>query len=189
MRYTCSHYGRRCTCKQKEWKGNGCCRSCVRSYSACTSDHSHISRKNIPRYARVLVLSRRMSATIAASILMAVLAALVFKQQIAELASAFSECAFHKLTGLLCPACGNTRSVICLLKGDIVPSVGYNAVIPIGAALLCLFWLQCFFSTFGIKVRLLPKSQIFWVGLLCAVLLFLLMRNFFRFLSPCCYTD
>ncbi|MBQ9869762.1 MAG: DUF2752 domain-containing protein [Ruminococcus sp.] len=134
-------------------------------------------------------MSRRISAAAASSILLAVLTAFIFRSKISELARTFPECRFHKLTGLLCPACGNTRSALCLLEGNIVDSFGYNAVIPIGAFILFLFWLQCVFSAFNKNIRLLTKSRIFWTTMLCTFILYLFLRNFFKFLSPYCYQN
>ena len=50
-------------------------------------------------------------------------------------------CVFHKLTGLYCPGCGNTRALAALLHGDIAGSLAKNVLlIP---ALICLAVLYC----------------------------------------------
>ncbi|HLO83188.1 MAG TPA: DUF2752 domain-containing protein [Chitinophagaceae bacterium] len=42
-------------------------------------------------------------------------------------------CMFKKFTGIPCPSCGSTRSVISLMEGDIVQAVLWN---PMGLILL-----------------------------------------------------
>ena len=40
-------------------------------------------------------------------------------------------CIFRRLTGLLCPGCGNTRAVISLLKFDFIKALKFNPLFPI----------------------------------------------------------
>lgn len=35
-------------------------------------------------------------------------------------------CLFHRLTGLLCPGCGNSRAALALLRLDFAAAFGYN---------------------------------------------------------------
>jgi hypothetical protein len=56
-------------------------------------------------------------------------------------------CLFHKVTGVPCPSCGSTRSVLFLLKGDFIQALHAN---PFGYILLLLMvvlpvWLLCDF--------------------------------------------
>lgn len=41
-------------------------------------------------------------------------------------------CDFYTLTGLYCPGCGGSRSLISLFKLDIISSVKYNIAVPFG---------------------------------------------------------
>ena len=45
-------------------------------------------------------------------------------------------CGFYWLTGRSCPLCGLTRAVFALAKGNIRQAVGFNALSPLGFAML-----------------------------------------------------
>ena len=50
-------------------------------------------------------------------------------------------CAFHWLTGWPCPLCGLTRGVFALAKGRFTAAEHFNALSPLGFAMLfSLFW-------------------------------------------------
>lgn len=40
-------------------------------------------------------------------------------------------CFFHKITGLLCPGCGNSRAAVALLSLDIEGALSYNLLFPL----------------------------------------------------------
>lgn len=48
---------------------------------------------------------------------------------------AHMQCGFRKLTGLYCPGCGGTRSVMALLKGKLLTSLYYHPL-PLYCAVL-----------------------------------------------------
>ena len=53
----------------------------------------------------------------------------------------FQFCGFHRLTGRLCPFCGLTRALFALAKGEWNAAIHWNALSPLGfAMLLSLFW-------------------------------------------------
>jgi hypothetical protein len=50
-------------------------------------------------------------------------------------------CGFHWLTGRPCPLCGLTRALFALAKGRMAEAVHFNALSPLGFAMLfALFW-------------------------------------------------
>jgi hypothetical protein len=50
-------------------------------------------------------------------------------------------CAFHWLTGWPCPLCGLTRGIFALAKGRFSEAEHFNALSPLGFAMLfSLFW-------------------------------------------------
>ncbi len=50
-------------------------------------------------------------------------------------------CLFHWVTGLDCPLCGMTRAMLALARGHWREAIRYNALSPLGAAMLAtLFW-------------------------------------------------
>src|SRR5690242_8739123 len=53
----------------------------------------------------------------------------------------FRLCPFYWLTGLPCPLCGLTRALFALAKGNWNQAVHFNAMSPLGFAMLfSLFW-------------------------------------------------
>ena len=53
----------------------------------------------------------------------------------------FDLCGFHWLTGRACPLCGLTRALFALAKGQWAAALHWNALSPLGFAMLfSLFW-------------------------------------------------
>ena len=50
-------------------------------------------------------------------------------------------CLFYKVTGLLCPGCGNSRAAMALLELDIQGALGYNLLFPL--EFLYIAWVYC----------------------------------------------
>ena len=88
-------------------------------------------------------------------------------------------CPFYRYTGFYCPACGNTRSVRALLRGDVISSLQYN-IVPL---ILLIFWLLLYGELgtilFGKHKKFLPRKGVFWIvfGILMAI--YFVVRNFF----------
>ena len=51
---------------------------------------------------------------------------IIFRNFFINLKNLLSPCYFREITGFYCPGCGNTRSVLALLNGDILSSLRYN---------------------------------------------------------------
>ncbi len=73
---------------------------------------------------------------------------------IAGIKNEISFCVFKNITGIPCPSCGLTRSVISLLHGNIIQAVLYNPFFFIGFLLLILFTIA------GILIRFIFKIKI-----------------------------
>lgn len=100
--------------------------------------------------------------------------------------SAYPSCAFHEATGLLCPACGNTRAILALFYGHPLLSIGYNPDIM----LLCLVGLlvygeQVIYAVSGKRVHLFPHKWVLFYIALGLWLLYAVLRNIFPALTLC----
>lgn len=73
-------------------------------------------------------------------------------------------CPFHALTGLLCPGCGMTRSLMAFYTGHFHWSLQFNPFGPFVALIPIYLWTQKFFSLNTFKLK--P-----WVGHLAVLLL------------------
>jgi len=93
-------------------------------------------------------------------------------------------CPFHLLFGGYCPGCGNTRSILALLHGDVLGSLHYNITI----VLLCLigiaFYIEGGLKFFGYEVKIVPRNSVFWFIILGLMLIYYVARNIFPFLAP-----
>ncbi len=97
-------------------------------------------------------------------------------------------CLFYRLTGLLCPACGATRSVIHLLNGNILLALKSNVLavmmMPLFFYILFLILKVFINPRFSLaQVRIAPVWLWSWLAI---ILLFWLIRNIpaFSFLRP-----
>lgn len=97
-------------------------------------------------------------------------------------------CMLYEQTGLFCPACGGTRALEALLRGDLLGALGYNLLI----LLLPLFLYAGYVITeMVIKKKsvndLVVSPFIIWFTLIIVILYFIL-RNIpvliFDFLRP-----
>lgn len=94
-----------------------------------------------------------------------------------SLAECFPECIFYKSTGYNCPACGNTRSVLALLDLDIPAAMGYNITPPLILLAGVLLYAELVLVLAGRRVRLIPRSGVFWVIFGCAMMGYYVLRN------------
>lgn len=114
-------------------------------------------------------------------------AALLFYDKAVNLADYVGHllsCKFYLATGLFCPGCGATRSVLALLRGDFLLSLRCNPT-TIGLVLVTVLWyIELVAAKFGKKLKLFPRNLIFWAVVLGLVILWGIVRNFVPFLQP-----
>lgn len=109
---------------------------------------------------------------------LAVAAAFILKEPIIQWAQRFPQCPFYRLFHLYCPACGNTRSILALLRLDVAESLRYNAMPLLLLVLGGLFYVELICRAFGKRVRLVPRHNAFLFGCIGALLIYFVVRNF-----------
>lgn len=82
------------------------------------------------------------------------------KNIIINLGNKLPECYFHKATGYLCPACGNTRCIKALFKGHVLEALGYNITVPMLIIIAGMFYVEAVFYSFG-------KRSGYFLGAMC----------------------
>jgi Protein of unknown function (DUF2752) len=92
--------------------------------------------------------------------------------------SFYPRCPFYSLTHLLCPGCGATRALYCLLHGNWGEALHYNAMFTFAAPFLMAWAAFCCYQALRYD-RLprvaIPRSAAVLMGV--AVLLFAIVRN------------
>lgn len=108
----------------------------------------------------------------------------IFRNSLAAAARLLPECAIHRLTGVWCTGCGNTRSTIALLNGQLWRAVRCNPTIPFLVLLAFLFYAETVIGIWNDKVKLLPRKKWIWWTILALFLVFFILRNFMDILAP-----
>ncbi len=87
-------------------------------------------------------------------------------------------CMTYQLYHIQCPGCGGTRSVLALLRGDIITSIRFNpAPVMLSFLLICLY-IELVFKAFFKEVKLLPRKLAFWIVIICIFLGYYVFRNY-----------
>lgn len=94
------------------------------------------------------------------------------------------QCMLRKISGFYCPGCGNTRSVIALLKGDILTSLRYNITPIFLGILILLAYFEQVSLLFDKKIKLIPRSIVFWVLTTILLVSYFIFRNFIPYFTP-----
>lgn len=115
---------------------------------------------------------------------LAVITAFLLRNQLVVMSEYFPRCTFYSLFHLYCPSCGNTRSVLALLHGNILESLRYNLSIAIMAILFILAYIELAAFSFGKRIRLLPRRLSFYICLIIFMVIYWIVRNFIPYLTP-----
>ena len=93
-------------------------------------------------------------------------------------------CVFYEITGLYCPGCGITRSILSLIDGDIYQAFRYNPIIFIDIPLIMMTSIIDFIYKDNKKVK--KVTNVIYIMLLIITLVFGVLRNipYFSFLAP-----
>ena len=87
-------------------------------------------------------------------------------------------CLFNKVTGLLCPGCGNTRAAVAILKLDFKAAFAYNPMFLPEMAYLVWVYASCcrsFIAGNGFRYRSRPSALD--IAVLFAVAAWGIVRN------------
>lgn len=91
----------------------------------------------------------------------------------------FPTCPLLNLTGLACPGCGLTRGFHALFHGEFLTALGFNAMLPIFAAVFLYLLISMFLI--AARGRGLPVAKMFHPyalsGFLAVMLSFAVLRN------------
>lgn len=122
----------------------------------------------------------------AITILLPITAIILFilRHEIIALSAYFPKCVFYSLFNLYCPSCGNTRSVIALLNGNILTSLRYNIGIIIFLLIALLAYIELATLSFGKHIKLLPRKLSFYMCLIALMVIYWIVRNFIPYLTP-----
>lgn len=110
-----------------------------------------------------------------------------FKKKIVCAAQSFPKCKFYELTGYYCPACGNTRSVLCMLDFSIFKALKYNATPVVLSVILLMLYVQLGAKVFRgniNSIRVLPRKGTFWYTLIALMTAYYVFRNLIPGISP-----
>lgn len=116
-----------------------------------------------------------------------VLAVCVFHRQLAPLVKAVGDlytCPFRLVTGIHCPGCGGTRSMLELMQGHLFRAIHDNPAAPALVLVLVLWYAEAVFAAFGKKVRLIPRSIWFWAIAAVLHLIWAILRLFIPEMLP-----
>ena len=124
--------------------------------------------------------TKRFIITFAPPVAVAVLFAL--RRYLLFMAHHMPQCSFYKLTGFLCPGCGNTRAVIELLSFHFLTALRYNALIPVLIIAAILFYTQYIISAWIKPVKLMPSSMTFYLSAGIMFVVYCVVRNVINFM-------
>ncbi len=116
--------------------------------------------------------------------IIAIICAVLFKDVVIMLANNFPKCSFYRITGRLCPGCGNTRSVIALLNFNIMKSLKYNITPIFLGAIILILYIELGTYIFGRHRAILPRSNVMLALIIVLMLLYYVVRNFIPYISP-----
>lgn len=110
------------------------------------------------------------------------LIAVMLKNFWISISEIFPECIFLKVTGYFCPACGNTRCVLSLLRGDFLSAIKNNITIPVLFVFLLMLYAELVLNVIHrANIRIIPRKKMFWIIFAIIMIVYYIARNFVVF--------
>lgn len=109
----------------------------------------------------------------------------ILRPYILNISDTLPKCAFFEMTGILCPACGNTRALRSLLSLRFLDAVRYNATIPLICVIILVAFVEKLINLWFMPkkaVRLFPHKFWFYLTILILWVIYIIVRNFFNFM-------
>lgn len=129
-------------------------------------------------------VGKRIRQTAAVVLPIAFIGVFVMRDFFFSLAAKMPKCIFHILTGGYCTGCGNTRSVLHLLRGEIFLSLRCNPAPIMLIVIAMLLYAELVCGLFGKKFSFLPRKTWFWLMIIGLYLVWAVLRNFVDCLAP-----
>ena len=120
---------------------------------------------------------------ICAAPLVFLLGVILFKDYMLSAANQIS-CPYYKYLGIYCPACGNTRSVEELLRGNILLSLRNNITPFVLLVVAIILYARLVLRAFGQKIAALKQSNVVLFAIIGIMLLYYVLRNFIPAIAP-----
>ena len=131
----------------------------------------------------IMQLNKQTKTIIAVGLPLIIALIFLFRDYIIPIGHYFP-CIFHKVTGLLCPGCGNTRAVNHLVHGQIWLALRSNPDLPFIIIVPAGFYAELIADLLGKKLIIIPRSLWFWTPIFALFALFYVLRNIFPILAP-----
>ena len=112
-------------------------------------------------------------------LLLSLIAAIILAALVLSALGIGIPCVFHRITGLKCPGCGNTRALLSLIKFDFVSMLKYNPIFPL--EVIYIAWV-CFSMIINFirsgKLLYKPLHIVIDISVLVLIVAWGIVRNF-----------
>lgn len=102
---------------------------------------------------------------------------ILLRNQIISLSEYFPPCFTYTYLHISCPACGNTRCVRSMLRGDFITALRYNMTPPLLMVLGLLLYVEMATYSFGTHKKILPRKEVPYFILMGLFFIYYILRN------------
>ena len=108
----------------------------------------------------------------------------IFSPLLIAFGKALPSCPVNTVTGLYCPGCGISRSIVALFDGDILLSLRCNITPYVAAVPILMLYIEWVAHAFGKRLKTFVHNGKIMAIIGAALLIWLTVRNFFPPLCP-----